>query len=174
MASTITSTISFSGSKRIDLVFDEAIKRLEAARLSSEVESPLAQVFFGQPNFGAHPQFRGLTLVEASSMGFTVESIDNPDELIRHLVAVLSTVDRRCYVENYAHEDEARKLFQLGWLSKQGPVVATREVWIDFPDELEFDDPDDFEEARVRAHEESDDEIERERESLFQLKLSGG
>jgi hypothetical protein len=173
MTTRITSTISFSGSKKIDLIFEEAIKRLESARLSSDVESPLAQVFFGQVNFDAHPQHHGLTLVEASSMGFVVESLHTPDELIKYLVQVLAAVDRRCYVENYAHEEEFRKFFQLGWLGKQGPLVATRDVWIDFPDELEFDDPDDFEEARVRAQEESDEAIELERENLFQLKVSG-
>jgi hypothetical protein len=52
---------------------------------------------------------------------------------------------------------------------KDGPIVESRAVWVEIPHEDDFTDDDDFEFARVKAHEASDDQIEEEREALFQL-----
>jgi len=169
MTTPVVCTISFSGSKTIDSLFEEAVRRLKEAQQQPEIQSPLAHVFFGASDLDSLPALKGLRLSDVSTYDFIVESPTEPDEFLKYLVEKLSSADPRCYVENSAYEDEYRKIFQLAWLGQAGPVVETRCTWLELPSEDEFDDPDDYEQARIAEHETSDRQIDEEREALFQL-----
>ena len=172
MTSQITCRICISGNAAVDRIFAEALTRLEAARLDPNIKFPIAHVFFGHPNFELLPSPQILRLIETSTYEFTFECTSEPDEFLQYLIGKISQIDPCCYVENFAYEDEYRKTYQLAWLAKSGPKVETRSFWLEMPDEDDFADSDDFEEARIKEHEQTDHLIDEAREEIFSLAYS--
>lgn len=93
MTTPVVCAISFSGSKTIDGLFEEAVRRLKEAQQQPAIQSALAHVFFGAPDFDSLPALKGLRLSDVSTYDFIVESPSDPDEFLKYLVERLSSAD---------------------------------------------------------------------------------